>query len=539
MKNILLFCCLLSINLTFAQSPSGGMYNDNSKIFIESGTHVVIAGGTNGDYYVDGASSGIELDGSLALHGDFINVSGVNAFTNIDDNGWVRFIGTTPSAIISGTNTFENFQLNRSTTSEVVLSTADLTINKQMSLDAGIVTTTASYEVDMLSSTASDLTTFSSTGFINGNLRRAVATNTSTYEFPVGAGTATTNYHRMSWVNNNLSADITNLTAKTEYEAKENNNTDETLGANTNAYEGYASGTTQMGSIVEKTAGNALQWDLTPDNYSYTSGTYGVNLYFNSFTPPNLSAANDGQFTVLKRPSNSTSYADWDAFASTTDFPADGEAERTFAGGVAKKTGFTTFSKFAIAKSANNNLPIELVRFDGECKDQSVSINWTTATETNNDYFTIEKSSDGEIFYELTTIKGEGNSNELKKYEYLHSIESDFAYYRLRQTDFDGKNTKSNIIYVEGCNASIQTTELEAYTSNNRDILVQIKTPVNKEYSYHVFDQSGRQVVETNKYAATAGNNVFKINTLKLASGIYILNIYNQTEQYSKKVFIK
>ena len=94
--------------------------------------------------------------------------------------------------------------------------------------------------------------------------------------------------------------------------------------------------------------------------------------------------------------------------------------------------------------------PIELLYFKGTFQDRNVVLKWATATEINNDYFSIERSNDGRMFYEIVGIQGAGNSTELIEYTYQDNNPlSGWSYYRLKQTDFDGKYTYSQLIVVE------------------------------------------------------------------------------------------
>lgn len=85
-------------------------------------------------------------------------------------------------------------------------------------------------------------------------------------------------------------------------------------------------------------------------------------------------------------------------------------------------------------------LPIKLLNFEANSKGNSVNINWSTASEINNDYFTIEKSSDGKIYEICDNIRGAGNSLKTLKYSFTDNKPfSGRSYYRLKQTDYDGK----------------------------------------------------------------------------------------------------
>src|SRR5690606_32485690 len=63
-------------------------------------------------------------------------------------------------------------------------------------------------------------------------------------------------------------------------------------------------------------------------------------------------------------------------------------------------------------------LPIVLLDFSAECKDNFTNVSWKTATEINNDYFELEKSYDAINFVSLGTVKGSGNSHQVKEYQY-------------------------------------------------------------------------------------------------------------------------
>lgn len=84
-------------------------------------------------------------------------------------------------------------------------------------------------------------------------------------------------------------------------------------------------------------------------------------------------------------------------------------------------------------------LPIELLKFDVSLKDDRVKIDWQTASERQNDFFTIQQSSDGELWQDIIDVKSKGESSVLQKYiEYLPLPEPGVVYYRLKQTDYDG-----------------------------------------------------------------------------------------------------
>jgi len=91
-------------------------------------------------------------------------------------------------------------------------------------------------------------------------------------------------------------------------------------------------------------------------------------------------------------------------------------------------------------------LPIELTQFDVGIKEQQVKINWQTASETHNDFFTLQRSTDGEIWEDLAEIDGAGESRTTKNYTFYTPLpEPGLSYYRLKQTDYDRSISYSQI----------------------------------------------------------------------------------------------
>ena len=96
------------------------------------------------------------------------------------------------------------------------------------------------------------------------------------------------------------------------------------------------------------------------------------------------------------------------------------------------------------------NLPIELVSFEGKKSGNSVKIDWSTASEHNNEYFTVFRSSNGTDFGEVGRVPSRGDSQNPTEYELFDPSPRDGVnYYRLRQTDFDGTFVDSHTIAVE------------------------------------------------------------------------------------------
>ena len=95
-------------------------------------------------------------------------------------------------------------------------------------------------------------------------------------------------------------------------------------------------------------------------------------------------------------------------------------------------------------------LPIELISFNGtKIDDSKVELDWSTATEINNDFFTIERLNEQMVFTTIDSVSAAGTSFNVMTYKYTDVPRNEILYYRLKQTDFDGKFSYSEIISVD------------------------------------------------------------------------------------------
>lgn len=115
------------------------------------------------------------------------------------------------------------------------------------------------------------------------------------------------------------------------------------------------------------------------------------------------------------------------------------------------QTGLTGFSFWTASDVFINPLPITLTEFKVNTTEANkVALDWTTSNETNNDFFTIEKSKDGVVWESVKQIKGAGNSTQSISYTQIdENPYSGLSYYRLKQTDYDGKFDYSSVFPVE------------------------------------------------------------------------------------------
>lgn len=179
----------------------------------------------------------------------------------------------------------------------------------------------------------------------------------------------------------------------------------------------------------------------------------------------------------------------------------------------------------------NTPLPVELLDFKAELREKRVRLSWSTASEVNNDYFTVERTN--KDMQEYTVINRVPsymhNSNILLNYESWDEepIEG-LSYYRLKQTDFDGQFTYSDhepILIGEA--RQFEITNVYGHTSADGQFMVEFLYDSEMPVDLLITDASGRVVLKENNIMATPGVNRVNINQ-SLSRGIYFVVLQNQ-----------
>jgi Secretion system C-terminal sorting domain len=148
-----------------------------------------------------------------------------------------------------------------------------------------------------------------------------------------------------------------------------------------------------------------------------------------------------------------------------------------------------------ISTSSNFVLPVDLLSFTGQCNNNHIALNWTTATETNNDYFTIERSEDGNSWETIGTIKSAGNSSANQNYSFTvdESLNA-ISYFRLKQTDLDGNFKYFQTIQVNNCTVNITEVNIYPNPSNGLAISGSVNLKDNQPYAIEIFNSLGMMV---------------------------------------------
>ncbi|KXX72078.1 hypothetical protein AVL50_02860 [Flammeovirga sp. SJP92] len=182
-----------------------------------------------------------------------------------------------------------------------------------------------------------------------------------------------------------------------------------------------------------------------------------------------------------------------------------------------------TFSPFTLGGDSNHDLPITLKSFEVERKEDELLFRWITAQEVDNDYFKLEGSSDKKHSKVLAKIEGAGNSNVEIKYAHTLSKEqwNKYQFFRLKQTDFDGKYSYSSWIHVEHNETPNKFDYIIYPNPSSLAINVKMTALANETIkTYQIFDLNGK------RYHSTSWNPTHHtIDISSLPKGIYMLMI--------------
>lgn len=175
-------------------------------------------------------------------------------------------------------------------------------------------------------------------------------------------------------------------------------------------------------------------------------------------------------------------------------------------------------------------LPITLLSFNGHQQEKTIFIEWITASETNNDYFALEKSTDNLNNWEtIAKINGNGNSNKVIQYNYIDDKPADgIQYYRIKQTDYDGNFEYFNIIAVNYIFS--ENFEVKIFPNPAQNHIFVNAQGFNGSVKVQINDMAGNKVLDI----LQSGNENIKIDISNLLSGVYLINVMigNSLQQF-------
>ena len=412
--------------------------------------------------------------------------------------GWLEFDGTSGQSI-NNTGAANQIIIRRlmtnNATADITLNTP-ITVSTNLNLTNGNIITTATNILTMSDNSSVDAV--SDNAYVAGPMKKI---GNDAFTFPVGG---TDSYGDSHYAAIGISAPGgTTHSFTAEYYAAGHAN------AST-----FSSPLTKV-SLVE-------YWDL-----ARTAGSGSINVYL---------YWGDGTRSGIGNPAD-LRVAHWDG-STWEDKGNNGTSGSAASGGIAAN-GISTFSPFTFGTVDNvqNPLPIDLLSFDVRKEDHAVRIDWTTASEINNDYFIIERTDDFNNIEVVQTIKGAGNSNEILNYFiYDNQPLSGTSYYRLTQVDYDGQQEVfdwKSVNFEENKEAKLSVYPNPSKAGKTTLRLENIKGTTQID----VLDIAGR-IIYHQTTELIENNNQIHLN-LNLSAGVYFIRTTNNNNTLTQRLIVE
>ncbi|MCH7774854.1 MAG: T9SS type A sorting domain-containing protein, partial [Bacteroidetes bacterium] len=171
-----------------------------------------------------------------------------------------------------------------------------------------------------------------------------------------------------------------------------------------------------------------------------------------------------------------------------------------------------------------NTIPVELTSFTAQANDGVVYLNWTTATEQNNQGFEVQRSTNNQ-FTTIGFVSGSGTTTEIHNYSFTDSdVHTGTYYYRLKQVDYNGIYDYSDVVQVDVAPVNFA---LEQNYPNpfNPSTKITFSLAVDSKVSLKVFDVLGQEVTKLITTNMTAGVHEVIFNASSLNSGVYFYQL--------------
>ena len=226
--------------------------------------------------------------------------------------------------------------------------------------------------------------------------------------------------------------------------------------------------------------------------------------------------------------------ARWDGSTTWEDHGNGGTTGDASAGTVVTSSAVTSFSPFTLASStANNPLPIELLFFSAAVIEyDKVQLKWQTASETDNDFFTIERSINGVDWKTMAIIEGAGNSSEILSYSTLDKNPlAGISYYRLKQTDYDEMFSYSEMRVVKI--DWFENHRVNIYPNPTKGLLT-VEGDKNELKTVRIYSILGKDVTEQITILEKNETEI-ALSLTNLKNGIY----YCKTKTISQRIVIE
>lgn len=494
-------------------AKTGGQFNRGTGVVYLTGTGKVISGnetifrnlnisgsytlqatqltamrtsGAGGDITIASGGSLNCQSNSISLEGNWNNDGSFTAGT-----GLVRFNGSLQQSIQPGSSVFNNVVFINTTAGSADLNIGEpMVINGAATFTSGIAYFSGTGSLTFGSSATSN--DGDDDSYVDGLVAK---TGTTAFTFPVGDG--------IVWAPVRVSAPVSSATITAQYNfvAPELN---------------WSAAYMCNESLMQYTSG-VENWNLTT-----TGPTPSVTLYWKNGTRSGITNLSDLAVAHFNG-------SCWEYLEGST-------AGNVSSGSITSTIPFTSYSPVSFgSKRRINPLPVELINFNATCNSGVVNINWQTASETNNEKFIIERSVNSVDFVEIGEVKGAGNSNVHNDYSYIDNYhDGGQRYYRLKQTDFNGKFEYSDIVVVTCKGNDEFSPELSAHPNPFNTELIVSGTNIPSESAMLIVEDVLGKAILSKDIPVNSGSFIVQLQMTDLPPAVYFIKVISQG--YSKTI---
>jgi len=466
----------------------------------------------NGSYTQSGGT--YTAAATLNLYGDFTR----NGGTFTPGTGTVKLLGSSTAQTVGGaaSTTFYGLQLNNTySTVPQILASQNIAVSNTLTLTSGVMDL-SSYSLTLGTAVATPgtLAGGSSSAYLSkGTFNRwynatTVANSNIRGLFPVGDHSG--NGYSPFYVTAPTTAPTTGGTVSASYSDSPTNQSVAFLDAGTNIE-------------IRTNAG----WTVASAN-GLAGGTYNLSAN-RSFCAACVGALSNLRITL-----------------ASGVVGTNGTTTGTVTSPVVNRTGLTLANlsnTFYIGSTSfySSPLPIELGDFKAVVKNNKVELSWFTFSESENDFFTIERSKDGIHFEKVLDVDGAGNSSTLKNYTAMDANPfNGVSFYRLSQTDFNGDSKTCKVVSVRINNTKSIITSVYPNPNDGTLIYADYFSDVTGSVNVDLVDVLGRKVY-TKDYSIVGGetNSIVIQPNLNMMSGKYLVVVSSEAGKFCTQIMVK
>jgi hypothetical protein len=194
-------------------------------------------------------------------------------------------------------------------------------------------------------------------------------------------------------------------------------------------------------------------------------------------------------------------------------------------------TGFSGFG----AGVPDVALPLTLLNFDGQLRQQHAALQWTTAFESNTGRFGVERSYDGVSYGNIGYVNAAGNSSYRRQYAFTDTALARLDnYYRLNQIDLDGHSTYSRVLLISNANRNASFTASPSPFTTSLDLV--FGQTLEGRTSIRLLDMTGKALFRLDNAPPEQYHIHLDLSGLNLAAGLYLLEVRTSNDVYVSKI---